>query len=312
MISGVIISTIPGNGSAGYSGDGGAATGAQLNGPSAIAIDPAGEVLIADTRNHVIRQVFRGGISTLAGNGVAGYGGDNRSAVTSSLNSPVSVSLDKAGRIYITDSGNNLIRGLNIYCNYSFSPSSLSVSAAGGTAKVTVQTDSGCSWTISNLPDWVTYSGPAIVTGTATATFSVTPHPGDARSATISIAGLPVTITQAACAYSFSPAGQVFAASGGSATVSIVTSPGCSWTVVPGAPWISLTSPASGTGNGSFAFTVAPDSAGRTAAITLGSASFTVQQLAAAAPGLFINMELNKPMALLASAEVVSALLAMP
>ncbi|MEZ5133824.1 MAG: hypothetical protein R2699_01850 [Acidimicrobiales bacterium] len=71
---GGIISTVAGSGTAGFSGDGGAATAAQLNAPEDVAIASTGELLIADTQNHRIRQVSGGIISTVAGNGTGGAG----------------------------------------------------------------------------------------------------------------------------------------------------------------------------------------------------------------------------------------------
>ena len=73
-----LINTVAGNGTPGYSGDGGAATSAQLNSPSRMAVDSSGDLFIADTGNNVIREVVQatGNIITVAGNGTAGYSGD--------------------------------------------------------------------------------------------------------------------------------------------------------------------------------------------------------------------------------------------
>jgi hypothetical protein len=76
MISNGIIPTIAGRGLAGYAGDGGPATSAQLNGPSGVAVDGAGNVYFTDTGNNVVRKVAGGVITTVAGNGTAGFSGD--------------------------------------------------------------------------------------------------------------------------------------------------------------------------------------------------------------------------------------------
>ena len=78
--------TIAGNGTAGYSGDGGPATAAELNGPQKVAVDGAGDVFIGDTTNNRVRElsVSTGQISTIAGNGTAGYNGDNQAATAGS------------------------------------------------------------------------------------------------------------------------------------------------------------------------------------------------------------------------------------
>ena len=119
VVSGGTISTLAGTGTPGFSGDGKAATSAQLTGPGGVAVDSSGNVYIADTGNHVIRKITSGGtISTFAGSGGnAGFGGDTGPATSALLFSPIGLAVDKSGNVYIADSGNNLIRqvvGANI------------------------------------------------------------------------------------------------------------------------------------------------------------------------------------------------------
>lgn len=93
-----VISTLAGNGAVGYSGDGGAAISAQLNGPASVAVDTAGNVFIADSGNHSVRKVTPGGfISTYAGNGTLGYSGDGGAATGAQLATPAGVALDAGG-----------------------------------------------------------------------------------------------------------------------------------------------------------------------------------------------------------------------
>ena len=106
-----IITTVAGNGSAGYSGDGGPATSAQLDGPEGVAVDGSGNLYIADTCNNRIRKVSATGIiTTVAGNGSAGYSGDGGPATSAQLSLPAGVAVDGSGNLYIADSGNNRIR----------------------------------------------------------------------------------------------------------------------------------------------------------------------------------------------------------
>ena len=106
-----VISTVAGSGTDGFGGDGGAAVAAQLSGPRDMAPDGAGNLYIADTHNHRIRKVDSAGvISTVAGNGTQGYGGDGGAATAAQLNLPFSVALDAAGNLYIADRGNERIR----------------------------------------------------------------------------------------------------------------------------------------------------------------------------------------------------------
>jgi trimeric autotransporter adhesin len=109
-ISNGVIAAVAGNGTQGFSGDGGPATAAQLSLPQSVAVDSAGNVYIADTYNNRIRKVANGVISTVAGNGTPGFSGDNGPATGAELNLPVGVAVDSSGNLYISDSYNNRIR----------------------------------------------------------------------------------------------------------------------------------------------------------------------------------------------------------
>lgn len=109
--SGGIITTVAGNGSIGFAGDGGPANLASLSGPFAVATDTSGNFFIADQNNNRIRKVNSGGIiSTFAGNGTIKFGGDGSQAVGGSLFSPSGVAADAAGNIFIADPGNVRVR----------------------------------------------------------------------------------------------------------------------------------------------------------------------------------------------------------
>ena len=110
------IVTIAGNGVAGWTGDGQAASdfSVSVNDPSGLAIDGAGNLYIADTGNNVIRRIdaATGIITTVAGNGTAGDSGDNGPAPSASLNSPAGISVDAVGNLYIADTANHKIRAI--------------------------------------------------------------------------------------------------------------------------------------------------------------------------------------------------------
>ena len=106
------ISTIAGNGTAGYTGDGKGATSATLFNPFSVAVDGSGNVYIADTANNVIRKVSGGNITTVAGNQALGGGftGDGGAATNAQLDQPGGIALDSAGNLYISDTANQRIR----------------------------------------------------------------------------------------------------------------------------------------------------------------------------------------------------------
>jgi len=106
-----MISTVAGAGNPGFTGDGGPATSALLNGPEALAVDAAGNIYIADRANHRIRRVTPAGmISTFAGAGASGFGGDGNPATSALLDSPEAVAVDAAGNVYLADRGNHRVR----------------------------------------------------------------------------------------------------------------------------------------------------------------------------------------------------------
>lgn len=113
-----VITTIAGNGYGydggygGYSGDGGPAVEAELNVPRGLALDADDNVYIADAANERVRRVdhITGIITTVAGNGVAGYNGDGGPAVEAELDAPINVALDRSGNVYVVDGNNNVVR----------------------------------------------------------------------------------------------------------------------------------------------------------------------------------------------------------
>ncbi len=107
------IHTLAGTGEPGYTGDGGPATMAELNGPSAVAVAADGTVFVADSHNHRVRRVKPDGIiDTVAGTGWGGDGPERGLAVQVDLNNPTGLALGPDGSLYIADTGNSRVRRL--------------------------------------------------------------------------------------------------------------------------------------------------------------------------------------------------------
>ncbi len=130
------LTTVAGNGSLGYSGDGGPATAAELNGASAVALDAQGDLFILDAGNNVIRRVVAasGDIATVAGNGVAGFSGDGGPATQAELNpaplglfAAAAMAVDPQGDLFFPDAYNHRVRELQA------ASGSLVTLAGGGT-----------------------------------------------------------------------------------------------------------------------------------------------------------------------------------
>src|SRR6185503_9796583 len=115
LFHGLVVSRWIGNGSTGFSGDGGPATRAQLDTPDGVAVAPDGDLIVADSHNDRIRRVDRPTriITTIAGSGENGYDGDDKPAIEAALNTPNAVFAVRNGDIYIADTLNNRIRRID-------------------------------------------------------------------------------------------------------------------------------------------------------------------------------------------------------
>jgi hypothetical protein len=165
-------------------------------------------------------------------------------------------------------------------CTFDVSPLAHNVDAAGGTRTVNVTGGSGCEWSASTTQPWITIASGTSGSGSGTVTFAVAAATGPSRSGTLIVAGQTVTVTQGTgCAFGISPDTQSVPASGGNGTVSVTAGAGCAWTSNSNAPWITVTSGASGTGDGSVNFTVAATTGpGRSGTLTIAGRTFTVNQ----------------------------------
>ena len=130
----------------------------------------------------------------------------------------------------------------------------------GGTGSVTVSVASGCTWTATTAnPDWLTITGGSTGSGGGAVAFTAAANTGAARTGTLTIAGQPFTVNEAAaCAFTIAPTTQNVDSAGGAGSVTVTTDGGCAWTASSNNPdWISVTGGASGTGDGTVSFSAA-------------------------------------------------------
>ena len=165
-------------------------------------------------------------------------------------------------------------------CSYSISPESASVGASGGTGKIAVTTDTGCSWTASSSAAWLTITSGSTGSGNGEVQYTAASTSGPTRSGTVTVAGRAFTLNQGqGCTFTLSAASSNFNNGGGQGSVTVQTAAGCGWSVSSGASWITITSPANVTGEGTVQFTVASNAGpARTGIITAGGQTFTVNQ----------------------------------
>jgi hypothetical protein len=177
-----------------------------------------------------------------------------------------------------------------VVCSYSISPTSQTFTSESGAGSVNVNASPGCAWTVSTNRgswDWIGISSGTSGTGNGRVSYIVLANnTGSSRTGTLSIAGQTFTITQqagGACTYSISPFGIIFGKAGGSDSVNVTTTSGCSWTASTNSgiwDWIGINSGWSGTGNGTVNYIVLPNNTGqnRTGTVTIAGKTFTVTQ----------------------------------
>ena len=196
-----IITTVAGNGIGGFSGDGMAATSTELNHPVGVCVDSAGNIYIGDYYNNRVRQVNTSGIiSTITGNGMAGFTGDGGSPASAEVNTPYSIRMGNNNQIYICDGFNYRVREISMTSPGLSAVSGLSSVCVGSTA-ILSDSVSGGTWSSSNpLIASVTSGGvvTGVATGTATITYTALFSCGSMfRTKSITVNPLPSSITGA-------------------------------------------------------------------------------------------------------------------
>ncbi len=261
-----VITTFAGvNNTAGFIGDGGLATAAQLNGPAAATFDTSGNLYVADQGNQRIRKIDTSGIiSTVAGNGVAAFAGDLGDAKSASLNFPSEIAVDALGNLFIADTTNQAIRevtAVGIISTVAGIPGA--AGSGNGYGPLSAQFTNPVALARDPLGDLYVYDDTHRVRKIA------------------SLASGPPS-----CTYSLSAGGEAFPAAGGNGSVNITTAPGCQWTITNLPTWIVITGVPPNGGNGTVTYQVVRNGAGdRSIVLTGNGLSYTVEQEAASLPG---------------------------
>jgi hypothetical protein len=167
-------------------------------------------------------------------------------------------------------------------CTYSISPNSQSVGIAGGAGTPTaVSAGAGCAWTATSAASWLTILTGASGVGNGLVTFTIAPNVAGPRTGTLAIADKTFTVTQAGtCVYTINPTSDsVSKDGGGESPITVSAATGCTWTATSNDVWITVTSGASGSGNGTVTFKVDKNNgAARTGTLTVAGKVFTVTQ----------------------------------
>ena len=171
-------------------------------------------------------------------------------------------------------------------CGYVLSPTSQAHNPASSTGVVAITSQAGCAWTVSNTNSWVTILSGSSGSGNGQVLYSVANNTASTagRTGVVFIAGQPFTVSQSPgiiiCAYSISPSNRVHGFGATTGTVSVITQPGCAWSVVNTNPWISISSVPDGVGNGSVTYTLAANSSNavRSGYVQIGDKNLFVTQ----------------------------------
>jgi uncharacterized protein (TIGR03437 family) len=273
-LSNGVLTTIAGTGTQGFSGDNGPAASAQLSNPSGIAVDSEGNVYFADVGNQRVRKISNGVITTVAGNGTAGFSGDNGPATSSQLNLqssgvscclpvnpsprlPGGLAVDASGNLFIADSGNQRVRQV----------SNGVITTIAGTGTPGYSGDGGPA-TSAEL-----YSPSGIAIDTTGKIYVSDSSNGRIRLLTSN------------CTYTVGPLSVTVPAAGETLPVVVQASVSCSWSVVGLPSWITQSTPLPGAGPATIDLVVAENTgAPRTVSLTIAGQPVFISQAPAPPP----------------------------
>ena len=187
-------------------------------------------------------------------------------------------------------------------CQFRLGSAAQTFPPTGGDGSVDVQTLEGCNWTATSGSSWVAIANLQNPGGPGSVRFRVEPNTGDARTGSLTVAGLSFSVIQSGvnvqCNYGIEPTGQSAPAAGGTGTIAVAAPGGCGWTAVSQAPWITVNNGATGNGNGIVNITVAANTgAARTGTVIVAQNAYTVTQAGVSAPCAFAIEPTNQSIA---------------
>lgn len=264
---------------------------------------------VTPTTQSVVSAGATGSVSVSAGTGCAWMAASNAGWITitsgasGSGNGPVGYSVaanatTSVRSATLTVAGQTVtISQAALTCTYTALPATQSVGANGGQLSVSVTAPGACSWTASSSASWLTISSGGTGSGNGAVSLSAAANTSTAsRTATVSVGGQAVSVTQVgACAYTVSPTSVTLNRNAASGTIAVTTTAGCAWTAMSNSSWITVTSGASGAGNGSVGYTAAasPTTSARTGTLTIAGQTVSLTQPQVDAPAAPSNLRFS-------------------
>jgi hypothetical protein len=193
---------------------------------------------------------------------------------------------DEQGELYVVGLGGTISKIVSVQpCTYAVSPTSQTIAAAGGIGSFGVSAGVGCQWTAVPGVSWIQVTSGSNGSGDGAVNYSVDRNTAtSSRQGTVTVVNGVFTVNQngaTICSYSISPARATFAQAGGTGSVAVTAGSGCDWTAASSASWIVVTAGATGTGNGTVTYSVAPYTGrprNRSGTMTIAGITFSVKQ----------------------------------